>query len=662
MIIQPGTDIGRYHILEQLGEGGMAVVYKAFDTRLETEVAVKVIRVGDITPNALPRILKRFQIEAKKMAQMTHPNIVRVLDYGEFKGAPYLVMPYLPGGPLKNKLGKPMDGREAIRLLLPIADAIGYAHKKGIIHRDIKPSNILITEEGQTMLSDFGVAKVMESEETQDLSSSGMGVGTPEYMAPEVGMQKEFDYRADIYSLGIVLYEMVTGRRPFRADTPVAVLLKHATEPLPRPSSFNPGVPEEIERLLFKALAKNPKDRFSDMGSFAKAMEQVKTHKLRKTTEPAPKYHILTEANRPSAAQVKKPLEKKWLYGLLGTVGLVLVLCLATIMIQGLDSISLQDTGKANALATSANAKVKTSIPTVPSDSNSNIAAVKTPTLTYLESVERDGTISINYSVLTEGILFEGDNQIIYITDPYGKSVEMVTRGTYPEWSKDNSLIAFIWRDYLYIADIKKERLISAISLPNGDGSYPSFSQDNQKIVFSSNNDIYIAHIDSSEVERITNDEFMDYQTTWSPVSNKIAFSSNRQGNKAIFLLDAESRDIQRVSPIKYDADTPAWADNGSSILFQLYQPPTNYGKVYKMSSYGTGIEVVDNVGDSFSHFNEKISFSNKENLYILGEDWFFGNGSYEDRKCTIYSMKGKIVYDFSLEQKMVCANPSWSY
>jgi len=275
MPIQPGTDIGRYHILEQLGEGGMAVVYKAYDTRLESEVAVKVIRIGSLPPDSLPRIQKRFQIEAKKMARMTHPNIVKVMDYGDYEGAPYLVMPYLPGGTLKEKLGQLMPVNEAVKILLPITDALGYAHDKGLVHRDIKPSNILITESGKPMLSDFGVAKILENEETLDLTVTGMGVGTPEYMAPEQASGRSFDHRADVYSLGIVFYEMVTGRKPFTADTPMAVIIKQATDPLPSPIFLNPDLPIEAEQVLIKALAKEPGYRFADMGAFAQALENL---------------------------------------------------------------------------------------------------------------------------------------------------------------------------------------------------------------------------------------------------------------------------------------------------------------------------------------------------------------------------------------------------
>ncbi|MGC9025768.1 MAG: serine/threonine-protein kinase, partial [Chloroflexia bacterium] len=243
MGLQIGQSVGRYHIVEQLGEGGMATVYKAYDTRLEREVALKVIRRGAFPPEQLERILRRFEREAKALARLTHPNIVGLIDYGEYEGSPYLVMEYLPGGTLKKLLearaGRPLPWEEAVRLLLPIARALHFAHRQGFIHRDVKPSNILITESGEPMLSDFGIAKLLETEETT-LTGTGVGVGTPEYMAPEQGLGRKVDARADVYALGVVLYELVTGRKPYTADTPMAVLLKQATEPLPRPRAYVP--------------------------------------------------------------------------------------------------------------------------------------------------------------------------------------------------------------------------------------------------------------------------------------------------------------------------------------------------------------------------------------------------------------------------------------
>ncbi len=238
-----GQSLGRYHILEQLGEGGMATVYKAYDTRLERDVAIKIIRRNAFPPEQLERILKRFEREAKSLAKLSHPNIVGVLDYGEHEGSPYLVLVYLPGGTLKKLMGRPMPWQEAVRLLIPIANALEYAHEHKVVHRDVKPANILLTEKSQPMLTDFGIAKILEIEDGHTLTNTGMGVGTPEYMSPEQGMGREVDGRADIYSMGIIFYELITGRKPYTADTPMAVILKHMTDPLPRPSRFNADIP-----------------------------------------------------------------------------------------------------------------------------------------------------------------------------------------------------------------------------------------------------------------------------------------------------------------------------------------------------------------------------------------------------------------------------------
>ena len=283
MAIKPGTDIGRYHILEQLGEGGMAVVYRAYDTHLDCDVAIKVIRLENLPSVRLKKTLQRFQTEALRMARMTHTNIVKVIDYGEFEGTPYLVMPFLSGGTLKEQMGKPIPWEEAIKIIKPIVEALGYAHGNSLIHRDIKPSNILITETGIPMVSDFGIAKILDDEVTRELTLTSMGIGTPEYMAPEQAYSGEIDGRADIYALGIVLYEMLTGQTPYGASTPMAVLIKHARDPLPAPSQFISGLPQDIERILYKALAKNPKDRFQNMSEIGLAFEHISPESAVKT-------------------------------------------------------------------------------------------------------------------------------------------------------------------------------------------------------------------------------------------------------------------------------------------------------------------------------------------------------------------------------------------
>jgi len=260
--------------MQKLGAGGMAVVYKAYDSHLDCEVAVKVIQTDQILPVALARALKRFEREAKDVARLVHPNIVKVMDYGEENGIPYLVMPLLLGGTLSQKISANgrMDWKEAANLLIPIADALEYAHKHNIIHRDVKPSNILFTTNDIPMLADFGVAKVLDEEGTMDLTGTNATVGTPEYMAPEQIVSKTVDHRVDIYSLGVVYYEMVTGKRPFSGETPMQTLFKHASEPLTRPTLLNPDLPQEVEDFLVKALMKRPEERFSSMAEMENAL------------------------------------------------------------------------------------------------------------------------------------------------------------------------------------------------------------------------------------------------------------------------------------------------------------------------------------------------------------------------------------------------------
>ena len=281
-----GQRIDRYEILELLGKGGMAMVYKAYDTRLERELAIKIIRRDAFPPEDLHDVIKRFEREAKSLARLSHPNIVKVMDYGEYEGSPFLVLEYFPGGTLKQKIGGLVAWQEAARLLLPIARGVEYAHNRGVIHRDIKPANILMTEDGEPTLSDFGIAKLFQGEKTTTLTGSGAAIGTPEYMAPEQ-WTGQTSPKSDMYSLGVVLYEMVTGRRPYIADTPGGVFLKQMTEPLPLPGEFVPNLPESVGRFLLKALAKEPADRYADLGAFIKELESLLSHYDREAKEKA---------------------------------------------------------------------------------------------------------------------------------------------------------------------------------------------------------------------------------------------------------------------------------------------------------------------------------------------------------------------------------------
>lgn len=267
-----GKKLGQYIILDHLGSGGMAVVYNAFDQRIERNVAIKVILPSKRSSQVFQ---EQFEREARALANLTHTNIVKVLDYGIEQGQPYLVMEYVQGGTLKQAIKESIHWQKAAEILAPIARALDYVHAQKIVHRDVKPSNILLDEDDHPMLSDFGVVKLIEEEEQSDKTAIGVGVGTPDYMSPEQGMGRVIDYRADIYSLGVVFYEIITGTKPFTAESPMAVVIKHTTEEFPRPSREKPDIPRFVDDAILRAVQKEPDRRYATMGEFAEVLELI---------------------------------------------------------------------------------------------------------------------------------------------------------------------------------------------------------------------------------------------------------------------------------------------------------------------------------------------------------------------------------------------------
>ncbi len=264
-----GRQLGPYEILEPLGEGGMASVYKAFQAGVDRQVALKVL------PRQLasdPTFVARFRQEARVLAQLQHPHIPPIHDFGEEGGYTYLVMPFIEGGTLVSLMnGRPLPLTVVRRIISQIGDALDYAHSTGLVHRDVKPSNILIDKRGNCLLTDFGISKLVAS--SSRITTTGGTTGTPAYMSPEQGLGHRIDGRSDQYSLGVILYELVTGRPPYDADTPIAVVIKHIYDPLKPPRELNPELPENVERVIVRALAKNPEDRFASVGEMVRALQ-----------------------------------------------------------------------------------------------------------------------------------------------------------------------------------------------------------------------------------------------------------------------------------------------------------------------------------------------------------------------------------------------------
>jgi serine/threonine protein kinase len=266
MSLTPGVNVGPYLIVEQIGRGGMASVYKAYEESLARHVAIKVL------PEFFAEAKEyrvRFQVEAVAVAKLRHQNILSVFAYGEDNGTPYIVSEFVDGGTLAERLNGAMKVEEVVTLLAPIASALDYAHMQGVLHRDIKPSNIMLLGDGTPVLTDFGLAKLLESD---TITLTGQVLGTPEYMAPEMCTGEVAGPRADIYSLGVVAYEMLTARVPFKGNTPGATIVAQISQPLPPAEELNPDLPFAVAAVLHKALSKDPNDRYETAQQFVSAL------------------------------------------------------------------------------------------------------------------------------------------------------------------------------------------------------------------------------------------------------------------------------------------------------------------------------------------------------------------------------------------------------
>ncbi len=338
---------GRYEIKDEIGRGGMATVYHAYDPRFEREVAIKVL------PREMlhdPQFRTRFEREAKTVAMLEHPAIVPVYDFGEEKGQPYFVMRYMTGGSLSDRMKKgPLSIQEAARILTHIAPALDEAHAKGIIHRDIKPGNILFDQYNEPYVSDFGIAKL--SEARTNFTGSDI-VGTPAYMSPEQAQGEGIDGRSDIYGVGVILFEMLTGEQPYHGDTPMSVVVKHITDPVPHILDIRSDLPLDIAAVIEKAMAKDRNERFQTVKSLAEALEAVargespslgpteatmvtptKTAASKRLTPLPPETAVTKRTPRPEVReQVRGPktlLKKSGIW--IGLGAIILLICLASI-------------------------------------------------------------------------------------------------------------------------------------------------------------------------------------------------------------------------------------------------------------------------------------------------------------------------------------------
>ncbi|MDW8325731.1 MAG: serine/threonine-protein kinase [Anaerolineales bacterium] len=295
----PPSTISRYEIRTELGRGGMATVYRAFDPRFEREVAIKLLPADLQLDEGLRA---RFEREAKTIAMIEHPAIVPVYDYGEENGQLYLVMRLMTGGSLADRLRRrgALHINEVLRIIEQVAGGLDAAHAKGIVHRDLKPGNILFDEYGNAMISDFGIVKLTQA--SVALTQTSSLVGTPAYMSPEqIRGEADIDRRSDLYSLGVIIFEMLSGQLPYAADTPYGVMMKHVSEPVPRILDTQPHLAPDCQAVIERAMAKRREARFSTAGELAFTLARAFKHQAPAEppppVQPAPKPTLMTRSS-----------------------------------------------------------------------------------------------------------------------------------------------------------------------------------------------------------------------------------------------------------------------------------------------------------------------------------------------------------------------------
>jgi serine/threonine protein kinase len=494
--------IGRYQIKGELGRGGFATVYRGYDPRFEREVAIKLMPPEML--HADPQFKMRFEREAKIIAQLEHPAIVPVYDVGEENNQPYFVMRYMSGGSLSERIkAKTYSIEETVRIIEQIAPGLDEAHSKGIIHRDLKPANILFSAKNIPLISDFGIAKFTQGDVSGNMTGSAI-IGTPAYMAPEQASGDAIDGRADIYALGVILYEMVTGKQPYQADTPLGLAIKHITEPVPRILEANPSLPVWMEKVISTAMAKSPEDRFS---TAVELVETIKAFLRGQTPESmVPSTVKVSPFNKTATVKKQKAAQsdsatsiqtrrRNPAYTIIGGVILLLVLGGGAYFFGG-----------GEMLAGMFAAPTNTSVPPTSGPATQTLAPIviqwtATPIVTNTPEIATQA-ITSNLPIIggADKIAFLRDNDI-WVMNVDGSDRKQLTNDKLPkfnlQWLKDGNTILYMSGKTVKTVNIEnevEEVVINYVSAEYFEGF--SVSPDGKLVAISVNRELFIVPYD----------------------------------------------------------------------------------------------------------------------------------------------------------------------
>lgn len=535
------TFAGRYQIIEELGKGGMGKVFKAYDTKINEKIAIKLIK-PEIAADK--KTIERFSNELKFARKIRHNNVCQMFDIGEDKGTHFITMEYVSGEELKSfiRRSRQLTVGTSITIAKQICDGLTEAHELGVVHRDLKSSNIMIDRDGNARIMDFGIARSLSG---KGITGAGVMIGTPEYMSPEQAEVREVDQRSDIYSLGVILYEMVTGRVPFEGETPLGIAMKHKSEVPKDPREINAQIPEELSRVILRCMEKDKEKRYQSAGEVRSELANIEKG-IPTTERTIPKRKPLTSKE----ITVKLGLKKLFIPALVFVAFLIVV------------GYFLFRSGPKLA----------------------DIKIGRTQQITHAPGLEIDSAISPDGKMIAYAAGPEGQMHL-YIRQIAGGRTVALTESfpghhRWPQWSPDGTRIAFQSGGAIYVIPALggiPKRLVEPY--PEESVRTPSWSPDGKQIAYVKGRDIYVHLVDEGKSRKIA-EAFEPHSLSWSPDVSKIAYVSGNPaflfgrpyiGNIApcsIWVVSIEKGSPVQLTDNRYVNVNPVWTPDGRNILF----------------------------------------------------------------------------------------------